>query len=466
MSVSELARADVVVVGGGNAGICAAISACEERASVLLLERDSENVRGGNSKYTRNIRCAHGGHAESAESYTEGELLEDLVGVTGDDIDLELAKFTIHESRTAPEWMERNGIFWQPALRGTLQLARTNRFFLGGGKALINSYYRRATAMGATLRYRAKVIGLETGRGGLRVSIDLAGEIATVQAGAIVAAAGGLESNIEWLKRHWGPGAENFVIRGTGSNDGLVLNILLGLGALERGNPKGFHAVAVDARAPRNDGGIVTRVDSIPFGIVVNREGRRFHDEGEDLWPKRYAVWGRLIAEQPGQIAYSIFDSRVRGKFIPPAYPAIVAGSIEEIARALGLDPRNLTATVDDFNRHATKHRGYDPSRLDGVSAEGLGLPKSNWALPIDTPPFCAYPLRPGITFTYYGVAVDSRARVLNKDGGPLPGTYAAGEIMAGNILLRGYLGGFGMTIGTVFGRIAGREAAQYAQAN
>ena len=261
-----------------------------------------------------------------------------------------------------------------------------------------------------------------------------------------------------------GDAADNFVIRGTKYNQGLMLEQLLEHGGKPVGNPREFHAVAVDARAPKFDGGIVTRLDSVPFGIVVNREARRFYDEGEDFWPKRYAIWGGLIARQPDQIAYSIGDAPAMGRFMPSVFPAVQAGSLRELAATLGLDAAALTATVDAFNR-SVRAGSFDASRLDDCRTEGLTPPKSHWATPLDRPPFWAYPLRPGITFTYLGVAVNEGARLIMKDDRPSPNIFAAGEMMAGNILGRGYLAGFGLTIGTVFGRIAGREAARGAVA-
>jgi tricarballylate dehydrogenase len=242
-----------------------------------------------------------------------------------------------------------------------------------------------------------------------------------------------------------------------------MLRQMLDAGADPAGPERGFHAIAVDARAPRFDGGIVTRVDAVPFGIVVNRDGDRFYDEGEELWPKRYAVWGRLIAEQPGQAAYAIFDEQVRGRFIEPLWPPVVAGSIAELAASLDLPAERLAATVERFNA-AVEPGAYDPALLDDCRTAGIEPPKTHWALRIDQPPFAAYPLRPGITFTYLGVRVDARARVVDTAGEPFANLTAAGEIMAGNILRRGYLAGFGMTIGTVFGRIAGEEAASVAR--
>jgi tricarballylate dehydrogenase len=219
--------------------------------------------------------------------------------------------------------------------------------------------------------------------------------------------------------------------------------------------------VGVDARAPKFDGGIVTRVDSIPYGIVVNERAERFYDEGEDLWPKRYANWGGLVAAQPNQIAYSIFDAKAWGRFIPTAWPPYEAQTIEDLARVVGLGPEALRRTVAAYNRSASSEHEFQMASRDHRQTRDLNPPKSNWALRIDRPPYYAYPLRPGITFTYFGVAVDESARVVATSGAPYPNVFAAGEVMAGNILRRGYLGGFGMTIGTVFGRLAGTGAAR-----
>jgi len=238
-----------------------------------------------------------------------------------------------------------------------------------------------------------------------------------------------------------------------------VLKLLLDAGVEPVGDAKQCHAVAIDGRAPKFDGGIVTRLDCLPLGIVVNRSGERFYDEGEDLWPKRYAIWGRLVAQQPGQIAWSIIDSKLAGKFMPSVFPAIRANSIRELAVTLGLPVDALEATVERFNESVIPD-AFDHHLLDGCKTVGLVPPKSHWAQRIDTPPYLSYPLRPGITFTYLGVKVGEDARVVLKDGTASSNMFAAGEIMAGNILGKGYLAGFGMTIGTVFGRIAGTEAA------
>ena len=455
---------DVLVIGGGNAGLCAAMTAGRAGASVLILESSPEVFRGGNSRHTRDIRYMHDRPNDFVTgTYSDEEFWEDLRRVTGGETTEPLARLTIRESVDLGDWMPAHGVRWQRPLRGTLHLARTNLFFLGGGKAMINAYYDTARKLGVEIAYEAEVRELDVADGEFRAAtVTLGGSSREVGAKCVVVAAGGFEANIGWLKEYWGEAADNFVIRGTPYNQGLMLRKLLDQQAKPVGNPREFHAVAVDARAPKFDGGIVTRLDSLPFGIVVNRDARRFYDEGEDFWPKRYAIWGGLIARQPGQVAYSIGDARAVGRFMPSVFPAVEAGSLREVAGALGLDPAGLTATVDAFNR-SVRPGSFDPASLDDCRTEALDPPKSHWALPIDRPPFWAYPLRPGITFTYLGVTVDECARVVMQSGRPSSNVFAAGEVMAGNILGRGYLAGFGLTIGTVFGRIAGREAAHHA---
>jgi tricarballylate dehydrogenase len=237
---------------------------------------------------------------------------------------------------------------------------------------------------------------------------------------------------------------------------------MLDAGALAVGDPRECHAVAIDGRAPKFDGGIVTRLDCVPLGIVVNAEGERFYDEGEDFWPKRYAIWGKLVARQPGEVAYSIVDAKVRGRFMPSVYPPIQAASLRELEQKLGLPIGRLEATVAAFNG-AVQPGSFDHTTLDDCRTMGLTPAKSHWAQRLDTPPYWAYPLRPGITFTYLGLRIDSHARVLATNGTPFANVYAAGEIMAGNVLRKGYIAGIGMTIGTVFGRIAGESAARHA---
>lgn len=457
---------DVLVIGGGNAALCAAIAARHRGAQVLLLERAPEHMRAGNTRHTRNIRCAHStSDIYSSGKYSEEEFHEDLIGVTGEPANPDLATYTIHESQKIPQWMSRHGVSWQQPLAGTLNLGRTNRWFLGGGKALANAYYQTAIQMGIGVLYHAFVGDMIFDDGIFQAAVlNMGRDQDLVAARAVVIAAGGFEANLEWLARIWGESARNFIVRGTPYNDGMILAKLIENGAKPIGDPKGFHAVAVDARAPKYDGGIVTRLDAIPFGIVVNQSARRFYDEGENIWPKRYASWGRLIAEQPGQIAFCIVDSKTIGRFLPPMYKPYQSDSIAGLGTLLNLNPNVLAGTLGEYNRAAAGNSNLQIDCLDGMSTRGLDPPKSNWALPIDTPPFYALPLRPGITFTYMGVTVDEKARVLNQSGEPFKNVFAAGEIMSGNILTKGYLAGFGLTIGSVFGILAGEGAAAYAR--
>ena len=456
---------DVLIAGGGNAALCAAITARRAGARVILLESATRDFRGGNSRHTRDIRYMHRAATGFVTgAYEEEEFWQDLRGVTGGATNERLARLVIRESETLGDWMPATGVRWQKPLRGTLHLTRSNLFMLGGGKAMINAYYRTAAQLGVEVLYETEVRELEICHG--EFVSALAGHnraCERIRSKAIVLAAGGFEANIPWLKEYWGEAAENFIIRGTPNNQGRMLKEMLRYGAKAVGDPRGCHAVALDARAPKFDGGIVTRLDSVPFGIVVNNEGQRFYDEGEDFWPKRYAIWGKLIAEQAGQIAYSIVDSKALPHFMPSVFPPVEGGSIDELAAALNLDPAALVAAVDQFNDRV-RAGSFDPAKLDDCRTAGLQPPKSHWAVRIDTPPYYGYPLRPGITFTYLGLSVDEGARVIMHDGQSARNIFAAGEMMAGNILGKGYLAGFGLTIGSVFGRIAGREAARHVQ--
>ncbi|HZI82617.1 MAG TPA: FAD-dependent tricarballylate dehydrogenase TcuA [Casimicrobiaceae bacterium] len=457
---------DVLVLGGGNAALCAAITAREAGRSVLLLECAPRELRGGNSRHTRNLRCMHDAPAGVlTDAYPEEEYWQDLLKVTGGETNEALARMTIRFTATCRGWMEAHGARFQPSLGGTLHVSRTNAFFLGGGKALVNAYYRSAGRLGVEVSYDTEVVGLDVAGGRFRSArVVRQGIEHTIRARSVVAAAGGFESNLEWLREAWGPVADNFLIRGTPYNTGRVLRLLMDAGAKTIGDPTQGHCVAIDARAPKFDGGICTRVDCVSLGIVVNRNAERFYDEGEDYWPKRYAIWGRLVAAQPDQIAYSLIDAKSMGKFIPPVYPPVKAGSIRELAAALSLDRDALQATVDRFNA-AIRPGAFDHAVLDECATEGLSPAKTHWARPIDTPPFFAYPLRPGITFTYLGVVVNERAQMIMQDDRPADNIFAAGEIMAGNVLGKGYLAGIGMSIGTAFGRIAGEEGARHGAA-
>jgi tricarballylate dehydrogenase len=457
---------DVLVAGGGNAALCAAITARQAGASVLLVESAPRAFRGGNSRHTRNLRAMHDKPNEVlTDAYKEDEYWDDLLRVTGGQTDESLARMTIRASSGVFGWMKAAGVRFQPSLTGTLNLGRTNAFFLGGGKALVNAYYLTAERLGVEILYDTEVVSINMDDGSVRsIDITYRGFPETIHARCVVASSGGFQANLDWMREYWGDAVDNFVIRGTPYNRGRVLKNLLDQGVGAVGDPTQFHAVALDARAPKFDGGITTRLDSVPYSVVVNRNGERFYDEGEDVWPKRYAIWGRLIAQQPGQIAYSICDAKAFTLFMPSVFPAFKANTIEELAIQMKLDPGKVRETIDAFNKAVKPGQVFDNLKLDANSTDGLTPNKTNWARAVDKPPFYGYPLRPGITFTYLSVKVNDKAQVLMDNGQPAANLFASGEIMSGNILGKGYLAGFGMTIGTVFGRIAGQEAARRAR--
>ncbi|NBQ87866.1 MAG: FAD-dependent tricarballylate dehydrogenase TcuA [Betaproteobacteria bacterium] len=460
---------DVLVIGGGNAALCAALMAREAGASVMLLESAPREWRGGNSVHTRNVRCMHDAPQDVlTEAYPEEEYWQDLLKVTAGKTHEALARMVIRESSQFRGWMRRHGVHFQPSLSGTLHLSRTNAFFMGGGKALVNAYYRSAEAMGVQVHYETPVTHVELDAGRFVAAHTDNPALPRIEARACVLASGGFESNRDWLREAWGRNelgeypADNFLIRGTRYNMGTVLRDLQSQGADMIGDPTQAHMVAIDARAPLYDGGICTRVDCVSLGIVVNREAQRFYDEGEDFWPKRYAIWGRLVARQPGQVGFSISDAKAVGRFMPPVFPGERADTIEQLAQQLGLDPQMLAKTVADYNA-ACRVGTFDHAVLDDCHTEGLTPAKTHWALPIDTPPYYGYTLRPGVTFTYLGLQSDAQAGVY-FGGQRSSNLFAAGEIMAGNVLGQGYTAGVGMTIGTVFGRIAGTQAAMAAR--
>jgi tricarballylate dehydrogenase len=457
---------DVLILGGGNAALCAAITARELGANVLVLECAPKHFRGGNSRHTRNMRLMHETVYDPFTGiYPEEEFWHDYQRATGGMEDPELAKMTIRESAGCVEWLKHKGVRFQGALTGTLHTARTNAWFLGGGKAVMNALYAYAEKLGVQILYNAEAIALDIIEGKFRsATVRMCGEnVVQIDAKAVVAAAGGFQSNTDWLKQAWGKPAKNFLIRGTPYDKGTVLKLLLDLGSASVGDITQGHMVPIDARSPKFDAGIVTRVDCVPLGIMINKEGKRFYDEGEDFWPMRYAIWGRLVAQQTDQVSYSLIDSKTIDRFMPTVFPPIVGDTIEEVAGQLELPVDKVNATVSEFNS-AVKPGTFDHTILDDCRTENLTPPKTHWAQRIDTPPFYGYPLKPGLTFTYFGLKVNKSAKIVMKDGKEADNVFAAGEIMAGNILPKGYVGGLGLVIGNIFGRIAGREAADIAK--
>ena len=397
------------------------------------------------------------------DSYAEDAFFRDLLRVTHGATDERLARMLIRGSATIANWLGDNGVRLQDPTSGLMSYSRRTAFFLGGGKAMINALYTTAAKLGVTIGYDSELTRLAFGDGrSCDVEIAHGGGIEHVVAKTMVLCAGGHQANLDWLRESFGAAADGFMVRGTPYDTGSVLRLLLDAGARPVGDPARCHMVAVDARGPKFDGGIVTRITAIPHGIVVDRDGRRFHDEGEDSRKTHFARWGARIAGCPGQTAYLILDARGFGRALPTALPPIRADTVAALAIELGLDPAALETTIRDFNA-ATVATDLPPNEH---RTTGLNPPKSRGAVALSEPPFAAYPLRPGITFTHFGVAVDEHLRVVDNDGRPAQNVFAAGMIMAANVLGEGYLAGLGVTLSSVFGRIAGDEAARQAASN
>ena len=408
--VIEPASADVLVIGGGLAALCAAISAREAGVSVLMVEAAPRALRGGNTRHSRNLRIMH---AEPSAllpgTYSEAEFTGDLAKASQKASDEPLAHEFVRQSAALPSWLARHGVVFQTK---HIPFSRKTAFFLGGGMAALNALYATAERLGVRIVYghAIEAVHLKDGAAG------------PFRARSIIACCGGEQANTA---------SHGYINRGTAFAKGEVLRSLLSQGVAAVGNPEAAHLVAVDARFSDPDGGIVMRVDGMEHGIVVDLAGKRFQDETAITGPTRYSTWGRLVADLPARRAALILDADGFQKVPPFALPPLQGGSLPELALILGLDPKPVEDAAKESGRVAR-------------------------------PPFFAFPIRPGITFTCQGIKVDERARVIGEDGAPCPGLFAAGMIIAPNILGTGYLAGCGMTIGAVFGRIAGEEAARH----
>ncbi|HLH85937.1 MAG TPA: FAD-dependent tricarballylate dehydrogenase TcuA, partial [Thermoplasmataceae archaeon] len=371
----------------------------------------------------------------------------------------EILEKVVTESEHLPQWMNEHGVLLHHAVRGAFHYTQANAFIMGGGKQLVNIYYHNLEKLGVKILYETCVESISLDDGLVTLRITKGNSKGVVNASSAVIASGGYEANLEWLKEGYGSAIDNSVVRGNRYNDGIPLKSLFQLGADQVGEPNQAHWTAVDGRAPKFDGGFVTRIDLIPLGIVVNNRGKRFYDEGEDLWTKRYVLWGHLVRDQPDQIAFVIIDSKMLGETLMPMYKPYSGNSLEELATKLGIDPSQLVHTVSEFNDHIPNYTKYDLSKLDACSTVGIEPKKSNWSRKLDRPPFYAWPLRPGITFTYLSARINTRSQVLKKGGGVFENLFAAGELTSGNVYGRGYVGGTGLVIGSVTGITAGREA-------
>lgn len=451
---------DVLVIGGGAAALGAAITARRAGRSVLLAEQAPEPLRGGNTRHSRNLRLSH----DTPTPFTHGvypadEFWSELVRATEGTADPVLGRLFVERSTGIKDWLIEAGVPLQPIAGGVLPESRRTAFLLGGGKTLLNRLYALAERLGVEIRYGCEIRDpvIEDGRL-TAVTAHVDGASYPLKPSAVIACCGGAQANRDWLRRHWGTVAAGFINRGTPFADGELLESLLRQGVQPVGDPGAAYLVAVDARSPADDGGIVTRVRCMPEGIVVDAHGRRRHDEGGDTASTRYALWGRRLATWPDQIGYLILDARGLCAAPPALYPPLQADSLAGLAAALGIDPAALCVTVADYN--AAVHQSTDAH--DDRHTIGLDPPKTRYAHPLIQPPFGAYPMRPGITFTYQGLAVDAQARVRLAVGGVVENLFAAGMIMAPNLMARGYVSGLALSIGLVFGRLAGEEAARH----
>jgi tricarballylate dehydrogenase len=487
-------RPDVLVVGGGNAGFSAAHAAAERGASVLVVEKAAADAAGGNTFFTAGaFRTAHDGFDDLASlcdpaaelhrgttdlpPYRVSDFAEDMKRLTDGRCDPVLTDLVTSRSRETVEWLRGRGIRWTLLYaRQSFQVDGRYRFWGGlslgtvdGGKGLIEQHTGAAARAGVEVRYGVAVRELLVGEGGVegvRATVD--GEDVEIRAGSVILSAGGFESNPDMRAEHMGPQWRHAKVRGTPHNTGEVLRAALDIGAQRAGDWASAHAVAWDVTGDDDAGdreltNLLTK-QSYPIGIVVNRDGARFLDEGADFRNYTYAKYGKRILDQPGAISYQLFDAKTRplvrsDEYTADSVTAYQADTVADLAVAAGIDPEGLVATIQAFNA-AVVPGEFNPTIKDGKGTRGIAPPKSNWAQPLDSPPFYAFAVTCGITFTFGGVRVDDVGRVLDDHDRPIDGLYAAGE-MVGGLFHGNYPGGSGWGAGSVIGRAAGTDAAE-----
>jgi len=486
---------DVLVVGAGNAAMCAALAARESGADVLVLEAAPMEERGGNSTYTAGaMRFAYASVDEYREvvpdltesdlrdvdfgSYGEERFFDDMGRLCDYRSDPDLTEILVKRSRATLVWMRSKGIRFQPSLgRQAFKVDGKFKFWggvscevSGGGPGLVEALHQAAEREGVRVRYETRMVGLVR-QGGRVAGVEVEGPAGpeVLRARAVVLACGGFESNAEMRARYLGPNWDLAKVRGTRFNMGEGLRSALEAGALPCGHWSSAHAVAWDLNAPEFGDlaiGDSFQKHSYPFGIVVNARGRRFLDEGADFRNYTYAKYGREILAQPGMFAWQVFDRKVahllRDEYRIRQVTKVKADTLEELAKKLeGVDAKGFLETVARYNKAVMTDVPFNPNVKDGRGTVGLDMPKSNWANTIDQPPFEAYAVTCGITFTFGGLKISPDGAVLMPSGRPIPGLFAAGEIVGG-LFYFNYPGGTGLTSGAVFGRIAGAGAAQY----
>lgn len=431
----------MTVIGGGIAGLCAAIAARRGGAAVRLLEAAPRPLRGGNARHGRNFRLTHETPLDYVpDRYTADELRAELRSVTGDDTDRALTELLIERAQSITGWLVAHGVHLQPPGTGVMPYSRRTAFPLGGGKAMINALYATADRLGMAISYDSEARSLQRAEDeGWTINVRSAAADAAIRTRSVVICAGGPGADPAWLHENFGSAAAGWMVRGTPYSDGRLLDLLIAAGGCPIGDAATCHAVPVDARGPQFDGGIVTRITSIPLGLVVDRSGAYVDVAGAGSQPTHYAKWGPRIAACPGQLAYLILDTDGLARAAPSALAPITAPGLSDLAAMLAIDPAVLLQSIDHFN-----------------------AAPANAARAIAVPPFAAYPMRPGLTFVHYGIKVDATMRVVQADGRRHDDLFAAGMIMAANVLRRGYLAGLGITLSAAFGQIAGEEAARH----
>jgi tricarballylate dehydrogenase len=484
---------DVIVVGGGNAALCAALSAREAVRRVLVLERAPEAEAGGNSRFTAGLmRIVYNGADDLGQlielsreeiertdfgTYTTDHFLDDMARVTEYRCDPDLTEILVKQSFPTALWMKKKGLRFTAAWgRQAFKIEGRFKFWggltleaIGGGPGLVDSLTQAAKKNGVEIWYSARATALLADDKGVHgVVVKHKGKTTDVKAKAVVLAAGGFQANAEMRARYLGPGWELAKVRGTRFNTGDAIRMGLDAGAQPIGNWSGCHAVAWERNAPEFGDlavGDQFQKHSYPWGIYINAEGKRFVDEGADFRNYTYAKYGRVILNQPGQFAWQIFDAKVKGQlrdeYRIKQVTKVTANTLEELVKKLDdVNAEQALKEIKAYNAAVKTDIPFNPNIKDGRRTEGLAINKSNWANILDTPPFEAYAVTCGITFSFGGLRINTDAQVISTDGEPIPGLYAAGELVGG-IFYFNYPGGTGLTNGAVFGKIAGASAAR-----